>query len=157
MDLQPAIDELMTRRELIKQKLKDIDEAIPVLQRLNNEMNPPDLSAPAVKLEPVKLEPFKAEFEVKLRKIAEKPMLLPPEKANGPAAKEYVCDACHCVFNSQRGLDSHNEIHHSGQKKSFTGGKSKYPCPHCDKRFGTKAGIEEHIQLRHKEETEDVS
>jgi len=40
MNLQPVIDELMTKRELIKQKLKDIEDAIPVLQRLNNEMSP---------------------------------------------------------------------------------------------------------------------
>jgi hypothetical protein len=44
MNLQPVIDELMTKRELIKQKLKDIEDAIPVLQRLNNEMSPAPIS-----------------------------------------------------------------------------------------------------------------
>jgi hypothetical protein len=49
MNLQPAINELMTRRELIKQKLKDIEDAIPVLQRLNNEMYTP----PAPEQQPI--------------------------------------------------------------------------------------------------------
>lgn len=183
MSLQQAINELRALRDTISRKIQDIDEAIPVLERLQGELTP--IIPSAAKSESAKekacnkckfLQPLdsfpihkdckdghqgtckscKRAEDIKRKegthkknyKIIRPPAKIVTDNPPAPPVGEVICDQCHCKFSTQKGLDSHNELMHSGAPKAFNS-NGKHPCPHCNKRFGTSVGLGEHIELRH--------
>ena len=150
MDLQPIIDELITRRELMKQELKDIEDAIPALQRLNNKMSPPKVFLKEPSLEPVVLEKPEITPEIKPQK-AETCILYRGKSTSN----SFVCEICHCTFKTEQGLKSHNDLMHSDIKGSTGSLTGRHRCLVCSKKFHTGKGLKEHTELRHPKEEEE--